>query len=423
MNIGFLGLGKLGLPVALAVESKGHRVLGTDINDLTLRNIRFKTLNYKEEGAEELLKNSKLELKNIEHIVKESDIIFVPIQTPHEEKYEGITRIPKERADFNYQYLINGIKELSDEIEKQGKDKVVIIISTVLPGTITRLIKPIIKSHLKLCYNPFFIAMGTTINDFLNSEIILFGVDNEEASKKAEEFYRTINNSPFFKTTIENAELIKVVYNTFISTKISMINTIMETCHYLPNTNVDEVSRALSLCTDRIISPKYLYGGMGDGGGCHPRDNIALSYLAQKLNLSFNWYDNIMKQREKQTEWLADLCIKHAKGKQINILGKCFKPETNLTLGSPSILLKNILEERKVNVRMWDPHVDDNSKLNDIIKNNKWDTEPQLFFIGTKHNVFKHFYYLPGSCVIDPFRYLNLSSEVEYIPIGKNETI
>jgi UDP-N-acetyl-D-mannosaminuronate dehydrogenase len=131
MKIGFLGLGKLGLPVALAIESKGHQVLGTDINDLTLRNIRFKTINYKEEGAEELLKKSQIQLKTLDKIVKESDIIFVPIQTPHEEKYEGITRIPDERADFNYEFLINGIKELNEEIEKQGKDKIVIIISTV----------------------------------------------------------------------------------------------------------------------------------------------------------------------------------------------------------------------------------------------------------------------------------------------------
>jgi UDPglucose 6-dehydrogenase len=421
MNIGFLGLGKLGLPVALAIESKGHRVLGTDINDLTLKNIRFKTLNYREEGAEELLKNSKIELKNISQIVEQSDIIFVPIQTPHEEKYEGITRIQEERADFNYQYLINGIKELNDEIEKQGKDKVVIIISTVLPGTITKYIKPILGTHLKLCYNPFFIAMGTTINDFLKSEIILFGVDNEEAAIQAEEFYKTINNSPFFKTTVENAELIKVVYNTFISTKISMINTIMETCHHLPNTNVDEVTRALSLCTDRIISPKYLSGGMGDGGGCHPRDNIALSYLAEKLNLSYNWYDGIMKQREKQTEWLADLCIKHAEGKKINILGKCFKPETNLTLGSPSILLKNILEEKGQEVVMWDPWVDDNDvmKVKDIYK---WDQEPQLFFIGTKHEAFKLFFFMKDSVVIDPFRYLKTNDNVKYIPIGKHES-
>ena len=417
MNIGFIGLGKLGLPVALAIEDKGHTVFGTDISDRTLRNIRFKTLYYREEGAQELLNKSKIQIKPVEEIVKNSEIIFVPIQTPHTEKYEGVTRIPEERADFDYKYLKEGIMNLSDEIEKNGEDKIVVIISTVLPGTIRREIKPILGKHTKLCYNPFFIAMGTTINDFLNSEIILFGVDDKKAAEKAKEFYRTINNSPFHETTLENAELIKVVYNTFISTKIAMINTIMETCHHMPNTNVDDVTKALSLCTDRIISPKYLNGGMGDGGGCHPRDNIALSYLARKLNLSFNWYDNIMKQREKQTEWLADLIISEKFEKKINILGKCFKPETNMIVGSPSILLKNILEEKGEKVTMWDPYVD-SMNMEDVSKKNSWETEPQLFFIGTKHEAFKHFYFKPGSTVIDPFRYLKLNNDVRYIPIG-----
>ena len=419
MNIGFLGLGKLGLPVALAVESKGHNVFGTDINDITLRNIRFKTLNYKEKGAQELLNKSKIQIKNIEQIVSDSDIIFVPIQTPHEEKYEGITRIPEERKDFNYEYLVKGVKDLNEEIEKQGKDKVVVIISTVLPGTISRLIKPILGTHLKLCYNPFFIAMGTTIDDFLNSEIILFGVDNKDAANKAKEFYKTINKSPFYETTIENAELIKVVYNTFISTKIAMMNTVMTACHNLPNTNVDDVTNALKLCTDRIISPKYLYGGMGDGGGCHPRDNIALSYLARKLNLSYNWYDNIMRQREKQTEWLADLIMSEKFEMDINILGKCFKPETNLTLGSPSLLLKNILEERGETVKIWDPYVD-SMDIKNVSYEMEWETKPQLFFIGTKHEAFKHFYFYPGSVVIDPFRYLKIKNGAKYIPIGDN---
>ena len=124
MNIGFLGLGKLGLPVALAIEEKGHKVIGTDINDRTLRNIRFKTLDYIEKGAQELLDKSQIKIKPIEEIVKESEIIFVPIQTPHSEKYEGITRIPEERADFDYKYLKEGLMNLSEEIEKNGEDNI-----------------------------------------------------------------------------------------------------------------------------------------------------------------------------------------------------------------------------------------------------------------------------------------------------------
>lgn len=221
MDIGFLGLGKLGLPVALATEGKGHNVFGYDISEKTISNIKNKIIDYKEIWVEDYLPNSKIKILDIENLVKKSDIIFVPIQTPHHEKYEGITRIPEERADFDYSFLRKGVKTLSDEIEKQKVDKVVIIISTVLPGTITREIKPILGKHTKLCYNPFFIAMGSTIRDFLQPEFILFGVDDEQAAIKAQNFYKTICDSPFYKTTIENAELIKVSYNTMISTKIS----------------------------------------------------------------------------------------------------------------------------------------------------------------------------------------------------------
>tara|TARA_B100000965_G_C19586462_1_gene755977 strand:+ start:505 stop:1770 length:1266 start_codon:yes stop_codon:yes gene_type:complete len=419
MKIGFIGLGKLGLPVALAVEKKGHQVFGFDIDNKVKKIIATKKITYKEKGAEKLLKKSKIKFKDLTYITKHSDIIFVAIQTPHETKFEGITKIPKTRKDFNYKYLIEGLKNLSYEIDKQKKIKDIVLISTVLPGTINKYIKPIISKNINLTYNPFFIAMGTTIDDFLFSEMILLGLDKKNNAAKLIKFYKSINKSPIFKTNIENAELIKVVYNTYISTKISFINSIMETCHSLPNTNVDEISNALSLCKERIISNKYMFGGMGDGGGCHPRDNIALSWLAKKLNLSFNWYESIMSQRELQTEWLTKLIIKNKKTKndKIFILGKCFKPETNLTLGSPSILLKNFLKNKKQKVIMWDPYIDGKEK--NFIKKYGLNKNPALFFIGTKHNYFKKFKFFKGSKVIDPFRYLKKQKKVDYISIGK----
>ena len=129
MNVGFIGLGKLGLPCALAVESKGHSVIGYDISETVQETVRSKKLPYKEIWAQDHLDNSNIEIKSVEDVVSHSEIIFVPIQTPHDEKYEGITRIPDDRVDFNYEWLKAGIKTLSDEIEKQGEDKVVIIIS------------------------------------------------------------------------------------------------------------------------------------------------------------------------------------------------------------------------------------------------------------------------------------------------------
>jgi UDPglucose 6-dehydrogenase len=414
MNIGFMGLGKLGLPVALAVESRGHKVAGYDISEKVKSIIDAKKIPYKEQWAQDYLDKSEIEFVDVAKLVEFSDIIFIPIQTPHHPKYEGITRIPEERVDFDYTYLRNGMKTLADEIEKQGVNKVVIIISTVLPGAIRREIMPLLGKHTKLCYNPFFIAMGTTIRDFLWPELILFGVNDAEAAEKAEAFYRTIGHAPFYKTTIENAELIKVAYNTFISTKIAFVNTVMEMCHSLPNTDIDDVTNALKMGNVRIISDKYMSGGMGDGGGCHPRDNIALSWLSNNLNLSYDWFESIMMQREHQTDWLADLIEEHCKNRKIIILGTSYKPETNITLGSPAILLKNILEERGHEVVCWDPHVDGDRKQ--ALEND----QPALYFIGTKHMDFMRYSFIKGSTVLDPWRYISDKEGVEVIRIGQN---
>lgn len=408
-NIGFIGLGKLGLPCALAVESKGHKVWGYDINPKVEEIINSKKLPYRELWAQDHLDNSEITFGSIEEVVSNSEIIFVPIQTPHDERFEGVSRIPEERADFDYSFLRAGIKNLADEIARQGEEKVVIIISTVLPGTVDREIKPLLNDKVKLCYNPFFIAMGTTMRDFLHPEFVLFGVDDEEAAAKAEEFYRTLHDRPFYKTAIKNAELIKVAYNTFIGMKIAYANTMMEICHKI-GADVDEVTGAMSLATERLISGKYLSGGMGDGGGCHPRDNIAMSWLAKKLDLSYDFFESLMIGREDQTAWLADLIEQHREALPVTILGKAFKEETNLTVGSPSILLKNILEERGLQVSMYDPHID----MEDIIFESK-----KLFFIGTKHKDFTDYVFPEGSIVLDPWRYMPDQENVTVIRIGE----
>lgn len=416
MKVGFLGLGKLGLPVALAVESRGHEVVGFDISDNVKHIVETKEIPYREIWAQEHLDRSKIRFVGIDEIVAFSEIIFVPIQTPHHPQYEGVTRLPEKRVDFDYTWLKNGLSALSDEIERQGENKVVVVISTVLPGTTRREIKPLLGEHTKLCYNPFFIAMGTAMRDFLHPEFILFGVDDDWAARKAEGFYRTITHSPFYRTTIENAELIKVVYNTFLSTKLAFVNTVMEACHNLPNTNVDDVMNALKLGNTRIISDKYLSGGMGDGGGCHPRDNIALSWLSRELGLSFDWFENVMMQREKQTEWLADLIEEHAENRPITILGTSFKPETNITTGSPSILLKNILAERGHEVLMWDPYIDD--AIEQAKARSGRGDEPSIYFIGTKHPEFTSFEFEEGSVVLDPWRFITDRPGVKIVRIG-----
>jgi UDPglucose 6-dehydrogenase len=433
-TIGFVGLGKLGLPVALAVESKGHKVVGYDINPLVKSYVSDRKIPYKEEGAQPLLDKTNLNVTTLTEVVDQSDIIFVPIQTPHDPAYEGVTRIPDKRVDFDYTWLKTGLLQLDTECERQNVTKTVVIISTVLPGTLEPIIAGM-SEHCRVCYNPFFIAMGTTIRDFTNPEFVLLGQSNPVAELELKMFYSTIHDRPVHSVGIPEAELTKVAYNTFISTKLSFVNTLMEICHKT-GINVDDVTDGLKLANQRLISPAYLTAGMADGGGCHPRDNIAMSYLAGKLRLSYDFFDAIMTQRENSTEWLADGVIaksnyheNHSAMKRllgepdetlpIHILGKAFKAETNLTVGSPAVLLKNLIEDRTdIKVVHWDPHVDIQEHTGRL-KVPDW--KIGVYFIGTKHEVFKNFKFPKGSIVFDPWRYLvHLKDEdgIEYIPIG-----
>jgi UDPglucose 6-dehydrogenase len=424
MRIGFIGTGKLGLPVSLIYATKGHELRCYDINsNFYDNNIPLYNNIFYEELCPELKTPLKEWLPNretlnykhttIDDIVRNSDLIFVAIQTPHDIMYEGVNRLPDTRVDFDYTHLESGILELSNIINIYSRDIPVVIISTVLPGTIRRIILPSLSKHVKLCYNPYFIAMGTVAKDCLNPEFILLGNHDETAKNTVINFYKTICGSTVFSTSLENAELIKVSYNTFISSKIAIANTIMELCHFSPNTDCDEVIKALSLATNRIISPAYLRGGMGDGGGCHPRDNIALSWYSKKVNMRYDWFEAIMLARERQTDFLADIIEAQYKLTKlpIIILGTSFKPNTAIKTGSPAILLCNILNERGIHYSSFDPYTDSIPPPT---------SQVAIYFIACNHSIFSTYSLGDGSILIDPHRsFNNILKLGTYIPVGK----
>ena len=243
MNIGFVGLGKLGLPCAVATASKGHDVMGYDIVSDRMR----KTPHLRRERGPDgnstfdlFLERSNLRFSSLEQLVSHSEIIFVTVQTPHKPEYEGVTRLPRNRMDFDYRYLVQSIEQISAKVQRET---VVAIVSTVLPGTMRRFVKPAAGPLLRLCYNPAFTAMGTTMYDFLHPEFVLLGVEDPVSAAKVEAFYAGVTEAPILRMSIESAELTKVAYNTFISMKIVFANTLMEICHKTPSANVDDVTR------------------------------------------------------------------------------------------------------------------------------------------------------------------------------------
>lgn len=395
MRVGFVGLGKLGLPVALAVESKGHEVAGYDINPAVATYVAERAIPYVEAGAPELLAETKLEVhaSMAELIDWDPDIVFVPVQTPHDPLYEGTTRLPDTRVDFDYSHLRSACAELFDLL---ARPTIVAVISTVLPGTIEREIRPLMNDRVRLVYTPQFIAMGTTIEDFLHPEFTLLGVDDPDAAEVMAEFFTAMTGSSVFATDIATAEGIKVAYNSFITAKTVLGNLwgeLAEKC----GMNAEHIYEAMALATRRLMSPKYLRAGVGDGGGCHPRDNIALSWLARDKDLSFDLFEALMLARERHMEWIArTVSDLHLSTKlPVVVWGKAFKAGTNITTGSPATLLVNLLWEDGVAVsRWWDPHTAED------IDQDYW-PEPAIYVLATDHGDWPD---VPrGSVVVDPF--------------------
>jgi UDPglucose 6-dehydrogenase len=161
----------------------------------------------------------------------------------------------------------------------------------VLPGSVRHGLLPVLEKEsgkacgrdFGLCYSPEFIALGSVIHDFLNPDFCLIGEQDERAGKRLEACYLEImaNRPPCRRMSLENAELTKVALNTFVTTKITYANMLAELCARMPGGDVDTVSDALGL--DTRIGRRYLTGGLGYGGPCFPRDNIALGYFARAV--------------------------------------------------------------------------------------------------------------------------------------------
>jgi len=328
-RIGFIGLGKLGMPCAEAIAKKGFDVAGYDIVSKTSSHIKIR--------------------ESIEDVCRDRDIVFVATPTPHEDGYDG--RAPTSHLpvkDFDY----TAVKQVLSRCDKYMKpEQTLVLISTVLPGTIRRELHPIV-TNTKLIYNPYLIAMGTVADDMLNPEMIMIGSKRglkgsrcRERSELLESFYNQVcENFPRMEFgTYEEVESMKIFYNTFISNKVALVNMIQDVAHKLGNMNVDVVTQALAKSTKRIVSPAYMKAGMGDGGACHPRDNIALRWLAKELNLGYDLFESIMTARERQAEHMAKAILEH--GKNIYFTSDSYKPGTALVDGSYSLLVQHYVKK------------------------------------------------------------------------------
>ena len=347
MKVGFIGIGKLGLPCAEAIAQKGHEVEGYDVAKVTSDDITV--------------------VDTVKDVVANKEIVFVAVPTPHDPAYDG--RAPTahlDPKDFSYDIVK---KVLTQANEHMNKDQLLVLISTVLPGTVrSQLVE--LTNNSRFIYNPYLIAMGSVAWDMVNPEMVMIGTEDGTETGDAKElvdFYKTImeNNPRYVIGTWDECECIKVFYNTFISTKIGLVNMIQDVAQRQGNINVDVVTKALADSTMRIMGPQYMTAGMGDGGGCHPRDNIALRYMAQELNLGYDIFDAIMNAREIQAKNVALELVKYAEETNMPIFihGKAYKPGVEYCDGSYSLLVGHYVEQQGHRVTYIDPLTDDDVEL------------------------------------------------------------
>jgi UDPglucose 6-dehydrogenase len=256
-KIAMIGCGKLGKDCAEVMAEK-YTVEGFDVEPRQPENFKMQP--------------------TIQEAVKDKDIVFIAAPTPHDPRYDGSTPTAHlEPKDFDYTIVKNILSEVNQFVNKK---QLVVLISTVLPGTTRRELEPLI-TNARFVYNPYLIAMGSVKWDMVNPEMIMIGTEDGSKTGDAKElidFYKPMmqNNPRYVVGTWDECESIKIFYNTFISAKIGLVNMIQDVAEKQGNINVDVVTSALAFSDMRIMGPKYMTAGMGDGGACHPRDNIAL---------------------------------------------------------------------------------------------------------------------------------------------------
>ena len=400
MNVGFIGCGKLGMACAETMASK-HNVTGYDIYPVKSDKIKIAT--------------------TLQEAVDGKELIFIAVQTPHDPIYGGdqpITHL--KNKDFDYTIVNDVLKQVN---EFATPSQLVVLISTVLPGTTRRELKNNI-TNARFIYNPYLIAMGSVEWDMVNPEMVIIGTEDGSETGDAKlltDFYKTImeNDPRYVVGTWDEAECIKVFYNTFISAKIGLVNMIQDVAIKQGNIDVDVVTSALAQSTMRIMGPKYMTAGMGDAGPCHPRDNIALRYLAENLDLGYDIFDTIMKAREIQAKNMARYIYDNRRGLPVYIHGKAYKPNVAYLEGSYSLLVGYYLKQMGIDPVYLDPLTEESlpaSVLGCVLMAHNQQITYGYAGVDQEQNLYCEIE--DGSIVIDPWRKFTTTKNIQVIHYG-----
>jgi UDPglucose 6-dehydrogenase len=360
MKITVVGTGYVGLITGTGLALKGHEVVCVDNNEEKVRLINNKIPPIFENGLQEALNEvipSKLSASSdLEKAVLASDISFICVGTPCDKKGKCDLTAVKEVT-----------KCIASALKKKNSFHVVVVKSTVIPSTTEKVVLPLLEKFsgkklgkFGLCMNPETLREGFALQDFLNPDRIILGIQDEKTRNVLNEVYFSFSSPKFF-CGFSEAEMVKYASNSFLAAKISFINEVGNICKKL---GIDTYAVSKGIGMDKRISPYFLNAGLGFGGSCFPKDVSALIAQGKSLGVNTFLLDSVMKVNENQPKVFLDLIKSKTdlKGKKIGVLGLAFKTGTDDVRESRAIpLIKMLLQEEAV-VFAHDPKAEENMK-------------------------------------------------------------
>jgi UDPglucose 6-dehydrogenase len=356
MKLSVIGLGKLGSPLAAVLASKGFPVTGTDLNDAFVAALNEGRAPVDEPRLQELITENRERLRatpDAAAAVADTDVTFVIVPTPSDAN-----------GRFTNRYILDALQLVGAGIRRKASYHVVVITSTVMPGSTGGEIRAALEVHsgrkvganLGLCYNPEFIALGSVVRDMLSPDMILIGESDARSGAILERIYQqTCENKPVIRRmNFVNAELTKIAVNTYVTTKISYANMLADICDRIAGADVDVVTQAVG--SDSRIGGRYLRGAIGYGGPCFPRDNVAFASLARSLGAPADLAEATDTVNRYQVERVVRAVqARLPEGGTVGILGLSYKPDTSVVEQSQGVMLASRLLEGGHAVVAFDP--------------------------------------------------------------------
>ena len=377
-SISVFGLGYVGTVTAACLAHKGHNVIGVDLSSTKVDAMQAGHSPIVEPRLGDLIadghKSARLHAtRDSEHAVQHSNISFLCVGTPS---------LRNGKLDLGHIEPV--CTEIGQVLKKKNEFHLVVLRSTVLPGTAETIVVPALeKSSGKkfgkdfgVCVNPEFMREGTAVADFLEPAVTVIGAAETNDSRKLHDLYQWAPGK-IFETSFRSAEMVKYVCNAWHAVKVSFANEFGTLAKEL-SVDAAAVVEIFTADTKLNISPTYLKPGFAFGGSCLPKDVRALNYRAKELDLHLPLFQSILPSNDQHLDRAVEMVLATGK-KKIAMLGLSFKAATDDLRESPQVqLVKRLLGEGR-QIHIWD----DNVSLGRLIGSNRFYIEEVIPHIGS----------------------------------------